>query len=123
MSSLLQMLAQTTTPATQPGGSAPGWAQLVKSPMFLIFGLLIVFWFFIMRSKRNQEKQRQDMLSALKRGDRVQTIGGMLGSVVEAREDEVLVKVDESSNTKIWFVRAAIHRVTTPEKTDKQEKK
>ena len=51
------------------------------------------------------------MLDNLKRGDRVQTIGGIIGTVVEARETEVVVKVDETNNTKIRFARKAITRV------------
>jgi preprotein translocase subunit YajC len=78
--------------------------------------VIAVLWIFMTRSKRSQEKQRKQMLDNLKRGDRVQTIGGILGTVVEARESEVLVKVDESSNTKIRFSRAAIHKVVEEEK-------
>jgi preprotein translocase subunit YajC len=49
----------------------------------------------------------------MKRGDRVMTAGGILGSVVEVRDSEVLLKVDESTNTKIKFSRDAIKRVVT----------
>ncbi len=48
----------------------------------------------------------------------MQTIGGELGKVVEAREDRVLLKVDESSNTKIWYTRSAINRVLGEEKAE-----
>ena len=58
------------------------------------------------------------MLDTLKKGDRVQTIGGVLGTVVEARDTDVLVKVDESSNTKIRFSRNAIHRVLDEDKAE-----
>ena len=61
--------------------------------------------------KRKQERQRKDMLSNLKRGDRVQTIGGILGTVIDVRDSEVVLKVDESTNTKMRFARSAIHRV------------
>ena len=44
-------------------------------------------------------------------------IGGILGTVVEARDTDVLLKVDESSNTKIRFSRNAIHRVVDEDKT------
>ena len=54
----------------------------------------------------------------LKRGDRVQTIGGILGTVVETRDGEVLLKVDEGNNTKIRFSRNAIHRVLEEEKAE-----
>ena len=57
-------------------------------------------WLLIFRPKNKQEKQRVQMLSGLKKGDRIQTIGGILGTVVDVREDEVVVKVDETSNTK-----------------------
>ena len=58
------------------------------------------------------------MLSQLKKGDEIQTIGGIIGKVVEAREDRVLVKVDETANSKIWFSRNAIHRVLDEEKAE-----
>ena len=59
------------------------------------------------------------MSNTLPRGaDRVQTIGGILGKVVEAEETKVLLKVDESSNTKIWFSRSAIDRVLEEEKSE-----
>jgi preprotein translocase subunit YajC len=59
------------------------------------------------------------MLKQLKRGDRIQTIGGIQGAVVRAEESRVEVKVDESSNTKIWFARTAIARVIEAEKVEK----
>ena len=106
-------LAQATTmPATRP---APGWAETLTSPMTPLLILVLVFWFFMMRSKKKQEKSRTDMLGGMKRGDRVQTIGGILGKVVDVEEARVLLKVDESSNTKIWFSRNAIHRVIDEE--------
>ena len=107
----LGTLAQATTnPAsTRPTGG--GWGEIFRTPMFPILLLILVFYVFMFRNKRNQDRQRTDMLSQMKRGDRVQTIGGILGKVVDAEEHKVLLKVDESSNTKIWFSRNAIHRV------------
>lgn len=115
MNSLIAILAQVEQPA-QPGQQAPGWAQFLSSPIFLMLAILVIFYFFMIKSKRQQDRQRQEMLSTLKKGDRVQTIGGILGSVVEARDDEVVVKVDEGSNTKIRFARSAIHRVVESER-------
>ena len=112
--SFLEILGQTTAPATQP---APGWFVFLNQmgPIILI---VVLFYFLFIRSKRTQDRKRQDMLSQLKKGDRVQTIGGILGTVVEARESDVLLKVDESSNTKIRFSRHAIHRVLADEKSE-----
>jgi preprotein translocase subunit YajC len=116
---LLHLLAQATTnPTTSPAGAAtqattppPWWA----SPFVLPMILLALFLFLSSRSKKTQERKTQDMLNAIKRGDKVQTIGGILGTVVEARDTEVLVKVDETNNTKIRFSRKAIHRVLEDE--------
>ena len=72
---------------------------------------LAVLMIFSSRSKKAEQKKSQSMLENLKKGDKVQTIGGILGTVVEARENEVLIKVDETNNTKIRFSRNAIHRV------------
>lgn len=86
--------------------------------MFLMLMLLAVLWFFMLGGKRKEEKTRQNMLNQLKKGDRIQTIGGVLGTVVEARENEVVVKVDETTNTKMRFTRSAIHRVLEEEKAE-----
>ena len=74
-----------------------------------------VFLFLSSKSKRSSAKKTDDMLSQLKRGDRIQTIGGILGTVVEARDTDVLVKVDENNNTKMRFTRKAILRVLDDE--------
>jgi preprotein translocase subunit YajC len=65
---------------------------------------------------RGQKKDRQkhaDMLANLKRNDRVQTIGGVLGTVVDVRDSEVILKVDETNNVKMRFNRSAVKEVLT----------
>jgi preprotein translocase YajC subunit len=117
---LLALLAPLAAagPETPPAPpiDRPWWVGLFDSPFTFLLLMLVVFYFFLIRNKRRQENQRKQMIDQLKRGDRVQTIGGILGTVIEARENEVLIKVDESSNTKIRFARSAIHRVLDEEK-------
>lgn len=110
MTTLFAILAQTSGPTTGPV-DRPWWAAFFENPLWMMVAVLVIFYVVMIRSKRTQERQREDMLKQLKKGDRVQTIGGILGTVVEARENEVVVKVDESSNAKIKFTRSAIHRV------------
>ena len=57
------------------------------------------------------DKAREKMLAALAKGDKIQTSGGIIGSVVEVRESEVIVKVDENANTRIRFARSAVQTV------------
>ena len=115
---LLQLLAQTTESATGTGKPPPDWLTALGNPMFLMLLLVGVLWVFMLGGKRKEEKQRTSMLSQLKKGDRIQTVGGVLGTVIEARENEVLVKVDETTNAKIRFTRSAIHRVLEDEKAE-----
>jgi preprotein translocase subunit YajC len=109
LNALLLSLLAAAAPAS--GGQKPGWTAIFDGPMFPMIAILAIFYIIMIKSKRKQDRARQDLLSQLKRGDRIRTIGGILGTVVEAREDEVVVKVDESSNTKIRFARSAIASV------------
>ena len=118
MSSLMiQTLTTLADAAAAPAGGG-GMGDLLRSPMLPIMAILLIFMVFSMNSKRRQEKDRKKLIDDLKRGDRVQTIGGILGTVVDTRDGEVLLKVDESNNTKIKFSRSAIHRVVEEDKTE-----
>lgn len=92
----------------QPGGlGGQGGNQMWF--FVIMIGGFVVLYFFMGRSRRKQQKKRQEMLAALKKGDRVVTIGGIVGNVTEAREDEVMVKVDD--NTRMKFARWAIRNI------------
>jgi preprotein translocase subunit YajC len=106
------LLAQTTGPSTRPW-----FAMLTDNPMILPIVLLVLLYVFIFSNKRKQDKKKREAIDTLKRGDEIQTIGGVLGKVVQTEPDKVLIKVDESNNTKVWFSRAAIHKVIKEDKT------
>lgn len=110
----MQWLADgAATQSHAPTQDVPFWANPQNVFLLVIFAMLMFFVFSSSKSKRNEQKQRDDMLKNMKRGDRVMTAGGILGSVVDVRDNEVVLKVDESSNTKIKFSRDAIKRVLT----------
>jgi len=112
MMSFLMLIAQATQPA---GGAAPaGGTDSFMRVMFPLLLAFMVFYFLLFRGQRKDKKRHADMLANLKRNDRVQTIGGILGTVVDTREHEVVLKVDESSNVKMRFNRAAIKEVLMP---------
>jgi preprotein translocase subunit YajC len=114
----IAILAQTSAPTTSGGSTAPPFAQLLQSPMFIILLGLMVMMLFMSKGKKTEEKKRQNMLSQMKKGDEVQTIGGVIGKIVEVRDDRIQVKVDETANTKVWFTRNAIHRVLEADKVE-----
>lgn len=91
-----------------------------KSParpwlMPLAIGGVILVWVFMGRKGKKSEKQRKEMLANLKKGDKVTSIGGIVGTVLTVRERDVTVKIDEGSNTKMRFARWAIRTVGTPD--------
>lgn len=97
---------------TQPAGPAQPQPLSFFSPP--VFGLLLafaVFYFFIIRSQRRERQKQINMLNSLKRNDRVQTIGGIIGTIVDVTPGEVVLKVDEANNVKMRFVRSAIKEV------------
>lgn len=70
--------------------------------------MLVMMYFFIFRGPRKKEQQQQKMVQALQKNDRIRTIGGILGTVIEVKGKEVVLKVDESTNTKIRISASAV---------------
>jgi preprotein translocase subunit YajC len=107
----------TTTETTQaPGGqtpidpnAAPNNAPPPGAGSLWIW-LLPLALIFIMLSMggRKEKKKHAKMMATLAKGDRIRTVGGILGTVVEVRDDEIVVKVDENANTRLRFARSAI---------------
>ncbi|MBO7163787.1 MAG: preprotein translocase subunit YajC [Spirochaetaceae bacterium] len=95
--------------------AAAGSGSMLMS--VLPFGLIIlIFYFFIIRPQNKKQKETEKMLSALKKGDKVVTVGGIHGVISSTKEKTVIVKVDD--NAKIEFSRNAIATVIV----DKAEK-
>ena len=114
---LFTLAAAVLAQGTPPGGSTPPTiVRILSEPLFPIVVIMLLLWVFMFRAKRNEDQKKKDLLNSIKRGDRVQTIGGILGTVVEVEDSRVRLKVDESSNTKIWFSRNALFRVLGEEK-------
>ncbi|MHC5009084.1 MAG: preprotein translocase subunit YajC [Planctomycetota bacterium] len=96
-----------------PGGGAPGGAAMPNYlfPMLLLF--LVMMILFTVFGQRRDKKKRAAMLGSVKKHDKVQTVGGVIGSIVEVKSDTIVVKVDESTNTRITFARSSIQHVLT----------
>lgn len=75
--------------------------------MLFVLGMIVFSAF----GGRKQRKKRASMLDSLKKHDQVVTRGGVFGSIVEIKPDRVVLKVDESSNTRITVVRDSIEQV------------
>lgn len=105
-------------PAPGPGTATPGNGAGTAAPPagdslfpFLMLGFVVILLMLTVLGPRKEKKRRAEMMAALRKHDRVQTIGGVIGSIVEIKSDEIVVKVDESSNTRITFSKSAVQQV------------
>ena len=79
--------------SAQQGGGWTTWVMLI-----LIF---VVMWFFMIRPQRKQQKELQNFRDSLAKGDKVVTIGGIFGTIVEIKEDSVLMEVDNGVKIRV----------------------
>ncbi len=98
------------------GGNGPGQQGAPASNPFssflpIMLVAVVLMLGFSMFGQRKEKKKREQMINAVKKHDRVQTVGGVLGSIVEVKPEQVVLKVDESSNTRITFAKSAIQQV------------
>ncbi|MCZ0933733.1 MAG: preprotein translocase subunit YajC [Gemmatimonadetes bacterium] len=89
--------------ASPEGGTANPTATLV-----MMFGFIAIFYFIFFRPQRKQQKEHQEMVKNLKRGDKVSTIGGIVGEIVHLTNDIVTIK---SGDTRVEVERSKIGRV------------
>ena len=109
--------AAETTSSGQTG--LFGGGSLVSFLPFI--AIIAIFYFLIIRPQNKKQKETQKMLAALKKGDKVVTIGGIHGTIQTVKDQSVIVRVDDT--TKIEFSRSAISSVAAAAKEDKSESK
>jgi preprotein translocase subunit YajC len=96
------------SPAYAQATGGDSSSMLVQiAPLALIF---VVFYFFLIRPQQQKAKQQRSMLEAIRRGDRVVTGGGVIGTVAKVvNNDEVLL--DIADNVRVRVVRSTIAQV------------
>ncbi len=94
-------------PMLQAGGGSFG----LLVPMLLIF---VIFYFLLIRPQKKEQKKTEMMISQLKKGDKIITIGGIHGVVSSTKEKTIVIKVDD--NCKIEINRTAVGVVLTEPK-------
>lgn len=117
-------LAPAHAVTTSADGIVQKGAEPAGGPFGDNFFLVLVFVMvavvgFSMLSGRKQKKQKKQMMAAISKGDTIQTIGGIIGRIVELKPDTALLEVDRNSNSRMAISRAAIQQVVessdTPE--------
>lgn len=105
MNDMLSVMGQVSQGTGEQGSGLP-----------LLIGIMLFFAVFFLMTSRTQKKERAkkaEMLNNIKKNDRVMTIGGIIGSVVSVKDNEVVLKVDEGTNTRMTFTKKSIQQVGT----------
>ena len=104
MTPFLTLLAQTAD--NQQG--TPPW-------FYLMYALPVLMLIMLFRTNSKQKREQQNALANLKKNDKVVTSAGILGVVaaIKENEDEVTLRVDDTSNTRIRVLRSSIVRITS----------
>ena len=101
-------------------GAAQSGQQASSTPMLITFALLfLVMYIFLIRPQSKKQKAVKIMLANIKNGDKIVTIGGIYGTIVNVKERTVVLKVD--SNTELEVVRESISNVISPTENEEKE--
>ncbi len=79
-------------------------------PIIMVVLMVAVFYFLILRPQRKRDKEQKEMLSKLSVGDKITTIGGLVGVIAQIKDDEVTISTSVA-NTLVTYTKAAIQSV------------
>ena len=112
--------SETMTVASDPNATTPITPR--RSPFgggmwVWVLLMFVLMYFLLFRGPRKKQQEHRQMVQSLSKNDRVRTIGGIIGTVVDIKDDEITLKVDESNNTKIKVASSAIGKNLTRDKS------
>ena len=111
---MFTFLTETTTPTDPAGG------LLSMLPMLLI--MVAVFYFMIIRPENKRKKEAEQMRSNIKNGDKITTIGGIVGKVVDVKEDKFVIETG-ADQVRIEFAKWALSTNETAAEAAKEAAK
>lgn len=95
-----------------------GDIQQILQTSWPILLMVVIFYFLLWRPQKKQQKERASLLGNLKKGQKIVTIGGIYGEIVELDDEKVKVQVSEK--VELTFARTAVANVLS--KKNKEEK-
>ncbi|HKK07607.1 MAG TPA: preprotein translocase subunit YajC [Gemmatimonadota bacterium] len=88
--------------ASPQGGASP-WGTLI-----MFAAIFAIFYFLLIRPQRKQQKEHEEMVDSLQKGDEVVTLGGIIGKIIHLEEDRIVLKT--SDDTRIEVERSKVGR-------------
>lgn len=107
---------QLLTFVAQAQKTTPGDGGAFMRLLFPILAIVFLFYLLILRPQKRQEQERKRMLSALNKGDKVVTIGGIYGTIVDIDENTDIITLEVAKNVRIDFTRSAVSQVIKSKK-------
>lgn len=95
-----------------------GDIQQILQTSWPILLMVVIFYFLLWRPQKKQQKERASLLGSLKKGQKIVTIGGIYGEIVELDDEKVKIQVSEK--VELTFARTAVANVLS--KKNKEEK-
>jgi preprotein translocase subunit YajC len=92
----------------QAGGAPAGFDLISLMPLVLIF---VVFYFLLIRPQQKKMKSHREMIGAVKRGDKVLTAGGIIGTVVKLEDSDDVLLVEIAKDIRVRVARSTISDV------------
>jgi len=112
MRSILALLATALiSPAYANSPAGPGGVELI-----MLVGMMVVFYFFLIRPQQKRAKEHKNLVESLSKGDEVVTSGGILGRIAKVTDDFVVVEI--SNNLEIKLQKGSV-QATLPKGTIK----
>lgn len=104
--------------AAEGGGGDNGMFMM----LIMIVPFMLIFWLLLVRPQKKEEERRMNMYKSLKKNDKVYTVGGIIGIVhtVDLEKKEIVLKLDDSNNTKVKFLISAVASVIQDSSEEKK---
>ena len=93
--------------AAASAGAGPGYLQFLP-----LVGMALIFWFLIIRPQMKRQKEHQQKVQSMKRGDQVVTGGGIVGKVTKV--DDAYVELEIAQGVKVKVVKQTIADLVSP---------
>ena len=106
--------------AQAAGGASTGGGMGAMGQFLIFIPILGIMYFLMIRPQQQKQKQQAEMLKRLKVGDKVRTVGGVLGTIKYVSEQTV--KLEVAPNTVIEFLRGAVDKVMEDTASDASKK-
>ena len=106
--------AGTNGAAGGPYDASAGVGSLISMGLSMVV-LFVVFYFFLIRPQRNEQKKKDALMNSVAVGDSVLTTAGFYGVVIDMQDDTVIVEFGNNKNCRIPMQKSAIVQVEKPE--------